>query len=196
MTEPYYNEPSANSGDDSHISGEEFEKILAQLDDSIARERLLALAASMIAVLFGWWAMWFLPITTSRGLEHIHRAAESVHPGELAATTIYVIIRGSALAAIIAGLLFALIKLARSALDQATRFDKRLIAAHFINFAVHTKAVDAKKMEIALRVLEAWGASVDSAYTPNKVAAARPEKMRFSLGRRGASVDYSPGVHD
>lgn len=128
------------------------------------------------------------------GLEQIHTAASK--DSELTATTVYLLVRGTAYSAVVGGLLFALINLARSALDQATRFDKRLVAAHFIDYAVHADGVDAKKMEVALRILEAWGASVESAYTPSKVAAKRPEALKIAASKDGASFEHTSATHD
>ena len=140
-------------------------------------------------------ALGILYIQGAQGLTKIHQTAGTPNNAELIATTVYLLIKGTAFAAIMSGIVFAVISLARSALDQATRFEKRLIAARFIDYAVNAEHVDSDKMKVALGVLSAWGASVESAYTPTRVAARRPESLEMSIGKDGGTVKVNSGPH-
>jgi hypothetical protein len=181
---------------DAEIAAQDFTQITNRLAHSIRRERVLALIAVTAALGAGVTSLLLLYNLAHSGLTTIHKAAASKHPSELPAVTIYLLVRGTAYAALVSGMVFAIINLARSALDQATRFDKRLIAAHFIDFAVHSPDVDTAKMETALRVLEAWGASVESAYTPPRVAKRRaPEALAVGMDKSGVHLNYTAPDH-
>lgn len=169
----------------------DFDEIIEHLKSSISRERKIARSFGCLAILASLGGLALLYFLSKWGLETIQETAETQNSQALTATTIYLLVRGSAYAGVVAGLLYAIVSLARAALDQATRFDKRLIAALFIDFAVHAQHVDVEKMRLAMSVLEAWGASVESAYTPAKVAAKRAESLKASVGKDGGTVEHS-----
>jgi hypothetical protein len=98
------------------------------------------------------------------------------------------IVRGTGLAAIVGGVVYFLLNLARSSIDQATRYEKRLVASHLIDYALHEPEVDPLKLEAAHKIVEVWGSTVESAYTPPRVAK-RVGRTNFSVSRDGASMD-------
>lgn len=168
----------------------EFKLIIDQLGRSIRRERTTAALIGAVGVVLFAGVFVALRGSTADGVGTIHAAALSQNGSEVVATTIFVLVRGAAFAALLATAVYWVFGLARSALDQATRFDKRLIAAHFIDYSVHAEQIDAEKMEVALRVLYAWGASVESAYTPSKIAVQRSERLNLSAGRNGIGLQH------
>jgi len=165
-----------------------FSRITDQLDQSIKRERRVAALFGLVALVGSAVGLWVLYHSALSGVKTIRSVGATDDESDaLIAVTIYLVVRGTAFAGVVAGLLYAAVSLARSALDQATRFDKRLVAARFIDYAVHAETVDVAKMNLAMSVLEAWSKSVDSAYTL-RGSTKRSDEFSASAGKDGVSL--------
>jgi len=174
-------------------SREQFTKITDHLKSSINQQRLVALLLALGAFGASWYAVTALPEASQQGLDAILSAGAKDSSGATNSTlpplvTVYEIVRTTGYAALLGGLVYGMFNMARAALDQATRFDKRLVAARFLDYAIHTDNASKEQMEHALKVLEAWGANVESAYTHVKVRGKTTEPMSFSIGKDGVSM--------
>jgi hypothetical protein len=175
-------------------SAKQFKEITDHLKSSINQQRLVAVLLAIGAIVVTVFAIGNLPEASRVGLQAIRDAAltpdgkEVANNGLAPLVTVYEIIRTTGYAALLGGLVYGMFNMARAALDQATRFDKRLVAARFLDYAIHTDNASKEQMEHALKVLEAWGANVESAYTHVKVRGKTTEPMSFSIGKDGVSM--------
>lgn len=162
--------------------------LVAHLEESIDKERLRAARLLLVSVLGGLAAIVWLWRLSDWGLDKIDA---SVGRDEVYATTTFLLVRGVAYSGVVGAFLFGIFRLARSALDQATRFDKRLIALHFIRFATGAEQRITKEiLPQVVAVLEAWSATVDSAYTSHDDGKrSSTGSYRIKIGKEGIEVD-------
>jgi hypothetical protein len=106
------------------------------------------------------------------------------------ARTFYLLVRGTGLAAIIGGIIFFVGGLARSALDQATRHEKRLIAAKVMDVVTvgADNQLDEERLHLAHEVLTVWGNTVESAYTPPRSVKKIQTEIEGKAGDRSGRV--------
>lgn len=163
-------------------------KVISELTNARDSQRVLAVGFGVVAVAAAIAGIWFLARQASSALGQIQMAAQAgVSDTAIAAETAFLVVRGTGLAAIVGGVIYFLLNLARSAIDQATRYDKRLIASHLIDYALHEPEVNASKLEAAHKIIEVWGSTVESAYTPPRVAK-RMGAMNVSVSKDGVSM--------
>jgi len=85
---------------------------------------------------------------------------------------VFEISRSAALAATIAAIVVGTLNLGRAALDQATRYEKRLMAAQFMHYAFRefrTEIADETiQFSEIVASIDAWSRMVESAYTKVK----------------------------
>lgn len=162
--------------------------VIGELEEAKDKQRTLSWVFGAIAVVAVIVGVSFLAFQAAAGIEHIESAANAGKSDTaIGAETLYLIIRGTGTAAIVGGIIYFLLGLARSSIDQATRYEKRLIASHLIDYALHDPAVDASKLDAAYKIVEVWGSTVESAYTPPRVAK-RIGGMELALSRDGGSM--------
>lgn len=161
--------------------------VIDELTLARGKQRNLSYLFGGVAALAAVTGVLFLASQAASGVERIEGAAEAgVSDTSISAVTAYLIVRGTGLAAIVGGITYFLLGLARSSLDQATRYEKRLIASHLIDYALHDREVEAGKLEAAHKIIEVWGSTVESAYTPPRVAK-RVGGMEVAVSRDGGS---------
>lgn len=89
---------------------------------------------------------------------------------------VFVILRATAFAGALVALFWGLLNLARAALDQATRYQKRLMAAHFMHYVFdeYSERIGEEGFTLkeVITAIDAWSSNVESAYT----------KVRFGKG--------------
>ena len=127
------------------------------------------------------------------GFDSLSESASMVPKSErpsdtaIVAEASYLIIRGSGFAAIVGGVIYFGFNLARSALDQATRFEKRFIASQVIDYALHSD-VKPERLSAAHTIIEAWGGTVESAYTAPRVAK-QVSRFKYTVGKDQATAE-------
>ncbi|MFB2557031.1 hypothetical protein [Herbiconiux liangxiaofengii] len=103
----------------------------------------------------------------------------------------YEILRGAAYAGLAGSILFGLFTLGRAALDQATRYEKRKMAAHFMQSV--TRRFDKQigdgtiKFEEIVAIIDAWSSIVESAFTKVKFGSREPQPWAVDVTKEGAS---------
>jgi len=153
------------------------------------QQRKLAILFGGVAALSAGGGVAFLAAQAASGIRRIEKAATAGFTDTaITAETAYLVVRGTGLAAIVGGIVYFMLGLARSSVDQATRYEKRLIASHLIDYALHDQEADAAKLEAAHKIIEVWGSTVESAYTPPRVAK-RVSGVKFGLSRDGGSME-------
>ncbi len=173
-------EPDSSATPDDKRASQEYKLVVQHLRQSIRVHQLRSTRLLIVFTLASSAALVWLWFLSKAGLDEIKRAPDRNH---IYAVTVYLLVRGIAYGGIIAGVVFGIYRLARSALDQATRFDKRLIALHFIRFAIGGKVPDKEILPLALHALQTWSSTVDSAYTDHSDSG----KPRFDTLRLNGS---------
>lgn len=97
---------------------------------------------------------------------YIDRIENSKHPDHL---LVLLLIRGGLFGGLTAGILYAAFTVANAAVDQATRFRKRVYSAHMLNYAFETfeKQIKTDKVKLShvVALFSAWNENVDSAFS-------------------------------
>lgn len=105
-----------------------------------------------------------------------HSVAELRENDENLVLGVFVILRATAFAGAVVALFWGMLNLARAALDQATRYQKRLMAAHFMHYVFDEYSdrigQDGFTLKEIITAIDAWSSNVESAYT----------KVRFGKG--------------
>lgn len=118
------------------------------------------------------------------------RIAES---GDSTSLMVFELLRGTAFAAAITAILFGLFSMGRACLDQATRFQKRLVAAHFLNYVLHTYkqqiAEGTIQIEEVVSFLDAWSQTVESAFSNVKFGSKNNQAIRAAVTKDGAQME-------
>jgi hypothetical protein len=186
-TEP----PQASAQSDADDPKKHLAKVISGLEHARNVQRVLAIVFGLLAIVFALKGVAFLADQATKGVDTIRRTAVASAEDEISdtavtATTAYLIVRGTGLAAVVGGAIYFLLNLARSSIDQSTRYEKRLIASHLINYALHEEGIDAAKLQAAHEIVAVWGSTVESAYTPPRVAK-QVGKLELGVGKDGAS---------
>lgn len=105
---------------------------------------------------------------------------------------VYELVRTAAVAALIGAAIWGLLNMSRAAIDQATRYRKRLTAGSFLVFMLsnYNKEIrsGALKVESVMAVFTTWSNSVESAYTNVRFGSKNNQRLALEMGSRGASV--------
>lgn len=163
----------------------------SELFNAKKRERNRAVLFGSTAGVSAIGGIWFLTQKASEAFSQIDASARANPPVSdtaIIAETTYLIVRGTGLSAIVGGIIYFMFNLARSALDQSTRYEKRWIASHLIDYALHSPDVSPKRLESAHKIIEVWGSTIESAYTPPRVAK-QVGSMKLSAGKDGGSME-------
>lgn len=143
----------------------------------------LGIAAAVVSV------GWLLPNYLESAIREVDTAKR---PEYVLAIELF---RGAAFATILVSLVFALMSLGRAFLDQATRYEKRLVASHFLNFVLARYEKQIRKGQIELSdvvsFIEAWSSNVESAFTNVKMGSRRQEPASIRIGSGG--LEYEQG---
>lgn len=104
---------------------------------------------------------------------------------------VFELTRIAAGAALLGAFAWGTLNLARAALDQSTRYEKRLIAGHFLVFVLQKFEKQIRSGEIGLQdvmnVFTAWSNSVDSAFTQVKFGSKSNQGLAATVGKDGVS---------
>ena len=182
---------STNNGSSSDVSDSvdpEMQHVIDELESAIRWLRVAAIAVFVVgAAILGFVAV-ELPQLTENASERIQEAGDSTN------VMLFELLRGAAFAAAITSILFGVLTLGRACLDQATRFQKRLIAAHFLNYVMHSYEAElrsgAMSLTDAVNFLKSWSENVESAFSSVKFGS-RSQRTDVRLG--GASAGTSTG---
>lgn len=125
-------------------------------------------------------------LATASGAEKIESSDEPW------AMLIYELVRTAAGAALLAGVVWGVWGLTRAALDQATRFQKRYVAGHFLLYVLSEYEDEIKngsiKIDEPMAVFKAWNDSVDSAYTNVRFGSRRSQDFSIAVSKDGVAV--------
>jgi hypothetical protein len=166
-----------------------FQTVISELIEARKNQHKLAVAFGLVSIVAALGGIWFLADQAAEAFARIQdEAAAGASDTVITAETVFLIVRGTGLAAVVGGLVYFLFNLTRSAVDQATRYEKRLIASYLIEYALHAEGVDAHKLDAAYKIVEVWGSTVESAYTPPRVAK-RVGGFKYSFGKDNASME-------
>lgn len=161
-----------------------YEKVLTTLDSAIRWLRYAAVAIFAIGGVFIGWALWILPGLTDTGVQKI------IENPDNPLVAVFELFRGTAFAVVVASLIFGVLSLGRAALDQATRYQKRLMAANFMHYVLVRYEDQLKngsiKLEDVVKFMEAWSKNVESAFTNVKFGNAKSQNLRIAIDPKGA----------
>jgi hypothetical protein len=164
----------------------DFKAVLTTLESAIRWLRWAAIAVFIVAGISSIIAVSILPSLTHAAGDEILKSKNSAN------MMLFQLLRGAAFAAAVTSILFGLFTLGRACLDQATRFQKRLIAAHFLNYVLEAnqKAIESGEMSLndVMKFLKAWSANVESAFTHVKFGSRRSQNTKVS-GPGGMSAE-------
>lgn len=155
----------------------DYANVIECLIDAISRLRWLALlifSAGTGLVIYSF--HWF-PETTDKVADTLIKNAGNIP------LVIFELVRGTAFAAVLAAIIFGILSLGRAALDQATRYEKRLMAAHFMHFVLSKYAAqikEATELDEVVNFIDAWSKNVESAFT--KVKFKPPKERNLEVG--------------
>ena len=104
----------------------------------------------------------------------------------------YELVRTAAVAALVAAAIWGLLNMSRAAIDQATRYRKRLTAGSFLVYMLSNYNTElrtgALKIENVMAVFNTWSSSVESAYTSVRFGSKNNQRLALEVGQQGASV--------
>jgi len=184
--------PSPETGpttEDRWDHDEQFHHVVTFLEKAAARSRRIAygaFAAGLIGLLV---AVELGRRATSDG------AAVLEQSGYSAVAAVYELVRTAAVAALFGAAIWGILNLARAALDQATRYEKRMVAGHFLVFML--KRFDTKikdddvKLDQVMNVFKLWSDNVESAYTSVKFGSKKNQALSVIANPKG--VGFSTG---
>ena len=105
---------------------------------------------------------------------------------------VFELVRTAAGAALLGAFAWGTLNLARAALDQATRYEKRLVAGHFLVYVLTKFETRIKKSQIELGsvmgVFKAWSDSVDSAFTHVKYGSNKNRPIAVTATKDGVTI--------
>lgn len=158
----------------------DFKHVIEELRHSITWLRWAAGAVLAVGSVATGFAAFQLPSLTDTAAARIAATDNST------TMMVFELLRGAAFAAAVTSILFGIWTLGRACLDQATRFQKRLIAAHFLNYVLHTYSEEIKAGSMSLGdvvdFLKSWSDNVESAFT----------HVKFGSRRQSTSVVIGP----
>lgn len=144
----------------------QYRRLTQTLEHSIRWLRWVALVVFVIGFLGGGAAVIYLPTVTNSAAVLIKD-----NPGN-ALLAIFEMVRTTAYAGLVGTFLFGVLTLGRACLDQATRYQKRLMAALFMQYTLDQYGRQIRKSDINLndvvKFMDAWSKNVESAFTKVK----------------------------
>jgi hypothetical protein len=164
-----------------------FEEVVRLLsrDSRLHRQRAwvigaIGLVGLVIAAVLGW-------IATGNGLDTLKNAS-----GYRREVLLFELVRTAAAAALLGAFVWGTLNLARAALDQSTRYEKRLVPGHFLAYVLRKFEAEIKAGTILLpdvmAVFKAWSDSVDSAFTHVKYGSRKNQDVAISATKNGIGV--------
>ncbi|MCV0384716.1 MAG: hypothetical protein K5799_14940 [Erythrobacter sp.] len=168
---------------------EQFHHVVTFLEKAAARSRRIAYIAFGAGVVGVALAVELGRRATSDGAEVLEQSGYS------AVAAVYELLRTAAVAALLGAALWGILNLARAALDQATRYEKRMVAGHFLVFML--KRFDTKikdddvKLDQVMNVFKLWSDNVESAYTHVKFGSKKNQALSVIANPNG--VGFATG---
>ncbi|MFI5428548.1 hypothetical protein [Aeromicrobium sp. UC242_57] len=163
-----------------------FDPVLDRLTaavDRLHRNALLTFLAAGLALLI---SLWTLYQVSSHATEIVIEHDKSI------TVFLFELLRTTAFAGVVTAGVWGLFNLGRAQLDQATRYEKRLIAAHFLNYTLATygQEIRDEKMQLSdvMSFLKSWSENVESAFTNLKFGSRKTQDFSISVGPGGTSV--------
>jgi hypothetical protein len=158
--------------DATPMKSAEFDVVIKGLRKAMRSNWIVAGVVFAAAATIGVVGFYQLPELTDHSVQELQDNEGNVVLG------VFVILRATAFAGAIVALFWGMLNLARAALDQATRYQKRLMAAHFMHYVFDEYSArigqDGFTLKEIINAIDAWSSNVESAYT----------KVRF--GKNGA----------
>ncbi|ALX03359.1 hypothetical protein [Aeromicrobium erythreum] len=163
-----------------------FQDVVEELERRARRMQVTAVLVGtigallvVIAALYGW-------ASTRQGASLL---IESDYDARM---LVFELVRIAAGAALLGAFAWGVLNLARAALDQSTRYEKRLIAGHFLvyvlrKFETQVKAGDIDLQDV-MNVFSAWSDSVDSAFTHVKFGSKTNQALILRMAKDGVEV--------
>lgn len=163
-----------------------FEQTVLELHEHSQRMRRTAIWVGVAGVLIVGAAAYYGARSTSNGAALL--TASNFNTGML----VYELVRIAAGAALLGAAAWGFLNLSRAALDQSTRYEKRLIAGHFLVYVVRKFETQIKAGDIELKdvmgVFTAWSDSVDSAFTNVKFGSKSNQGLALRIDKNGVSA--------
>lgn len=178
----------------SSASDADFKAVIEALEHAIKRNWRVAIAVFIAAILMAIATFIFLPHLTNDSARTIEENKDNIP------LAIFILLRATAFAGVLVAMLYGLLNLARAALDQATRYQKRLMAAHFMHYVFDGYPARIGQPGFTIRevveAIDAWSRNVESAYTKVRFGKPSPENWSFTLpdGTRivsGSGTDHT-----
>ncbi|MFT4086444.1 MAG: hypothetical protein QM658_04710 [Gordonia sp. (in: high G+C Gram-positive bacteria)] len=173
----------------SSLARGDYQSVIDSLESAILWLRwaslgIFAVGAGMIS-----FAIWKLPQMANEGVSKI------VENPDNSMVAVFELVRGAAYAAVVVSLVFGILSLGRAALDQATRYQKRLMAARFMHYVLVEFQTEVRRGDIKLadivRFIDAWSRNVESAFTNVKFGTGKGKSIRAAYSQRdGVDVGY------
>lgn len=175
---------------DSTPRGAGLEVVINELNRASKRMMRTGWIVLGTSVLFGVAAAYWLWLITQSAIGVI------IDHGDNVLLIVFELVRSAAYAGFVTAIVFALVRLGTACLDQATRYEKRLMAARFMDYLFTQYEAPLRMSTVTLKdvvaILDQWSNTVESAFTRAKIAPSSPgAAMSFSLGQEGMS--YSTG---
>lgn len=165
----------------------DYKEVITSLDTAIRQH---VNQARMLFVLAGLFAVAGVALMTVLFVRDIHAIDEAIHP-EL--VMIFITLKSAAIAGLITAVVYGTLALARAALDQVTRFQKRLSSARFLHYVMDANDEQLRRSKVDLdtvmKFMESWTANVESAYTHVRIGPGRQQNIRFLAGSTGFAVE-------
>ncbi len=183
----------ANAPDDElHTAAEQdkFEPLLNSLSSAMRWNRWIAVAMLTIGIIGAVPLLLFLHDITAQSVDTLTDPSNRNNY----MLGVFELLRGAAYAGLAGSILFGIFTLGRAALDQATRYEKRKMAAHFMHYVIvrydeQIQSGDIKLKEV-IKIIEAWSSIVESAYTRVRIGSKQPEKWAASVNKDGVSMRF------
>lgn len=163
-----------------------FELATEHLTASIKRNRRVALAAGIVGVVA-------VVAASIAGYKATTAGAEALKDSNYDVSMLaFELVRTAGAAALLAAFVWGLLNLARAALDQSTRYEKRFVAGHFLVYVLDMFETEIKHGNIEVTdmmlVFKSWNDSVDSAYTNVKFGSKHTQGFSISTTKDGSTV--------
>ncbi|MCJ1708549.1 hypothetical protein [Microbacterium sp. VKM Ac-2923] len=160
----------AAEADATPMKSAEFGVVIAGLSNAMISNWIVAGVVFAMAAAIGIVGFFQLPVLTDHSVAELKENEGNIVLG------VFVILRATAFAGALVALFWGMLNLARAALDQATRYQKRLMAAHFMHYVFdeYSERIgqDGFTLQEVINAIDAWSSNVESAYT----------KVRFGKG--------------
>lgn len=164
----------------------QFEAVKVLLETGRTRNKRVAIASFVLGFFGVVLAVYLAKNATHDGVQVLKDGKYSY------AVVAYELVRTAAVAALLAAAIWGTLNIARAALDQSTRYEKRLIAGHFLVFMM--KRFDSKipdgsiQIDQVLSVFNTWSANVETAYTHVKYGSKKGQDIAITSGPQGLGL--------